>query len=119
MCQRRVRMQDAVAAAVGQPGVQQLQAMLEEFLVDVEASLANGTLQAVEACPAGNLDMQEQQALLAHLRLERDVLLSRLERFEQVQAQDDMLILFSPCVSIAHQCHLGEKLAIVGGWAQQ
>ena len=84
-------MQDAVAAAVGQPGVQQLQAMLQEFLVDVEASLANGTLQAVEACPAGNLDMQEQKALLAHLRLERDVLLSRLERFKQVQAQDDML----------------------------
>ncbi|CAK0785004.1 hypothetical protein CVIRNUC_008209 [Coccomyxa viridis] len=85
LCQKCV--QDAVAAAVGQPGVQQLQAMLQEFLVDVEASLANGTLQAVEACPAGNLDMQEQKALLAHLRLERDVLLSRLERFEQEEME--------------------------------
>ena len=80
------QLQDAVTTADGQPGVQQLQAMLEEFLVDVEASLANGTLQALEAGPAGSLEMQEQQALLAHLRLERDVLLSRLVRFEQVQA---------------------------------
>ena len=70
--------------------------MLEEFLVDVEASLANGTLQAVEACPAGNLELQEQKALLADLSLERNVLLSRLERFEQVRAHGLSLNWFSP-----------------------
>jgi hypothetical protein len=79
-------MQDAVKGAEGSLGATQLQAILEDFLAAVEASLENGTLQAAKAVPAHIAALHEQRALLATLRSEQDVLQKRLERFEQVCA---------------------------------
>lgn len=79
-------LQDAVEGAEGSLGATQLQAMLEDFLAAVKASLENGTLQAAEAVPAHVAALREQRALLATLHSEQDVLQKRLERFEQVRS---------------------------------
>ena len=72
--------------AEGSLGATQLQAMLDDFLAAVKASLENGTLQAAKAVPAHVAALREQRALLAILHSEQDVLQKRLEGFEQVRS---------------------------------
>ena len=76
--------QDEVKCAEGQAGEQLLQKVLDRFLVDLKASLGNGTLQCAEDTLAATAVLERRQRLRSELESQKAILTARLHRFEKV-----------------------------------
>lgn len=68
----------------GQPGAALLQKVLDRFLVDIRASLGNGTLQCAEEALAATAVLERQQKLRSELETQNAILTARLQRFQKV-----------------------------------
>lgn len=71
-------------SAEGQPWAELLQKVLDRFLVDIRASLGNGTLQCAEEAVAATGVLERQQRLRSELETQNAILTARLHRFQKV-----------------------------------
>ncbi|CAL8463135.1 g2669 [Coccomyxa elongata] len=97
LCEKLV--EDEMRSAEGQPGAELLQKALDRFLVDIRASLGNGTLQCTEETLAATAVLERQQKLRSELETQNAILSARLQRFQKEEEEWNELLQGSSSVN--------------------